>query len=78
MDRLTARTGLGRSVSATYGEEFIFNMDDEEYSAYQRTMERLAAYEDTELTPEEITALIVDNKRLHELVDILENTIKAL
>ena len=41
-------------------------------------VERLCAYEDTGLTPEEITALIADNKRLHELVDIIERTIKAL
>lgn len=39
---------------------------------------RLAAYEDTGLTPEEITAMIADNKRLHDLIDILEGTIKAL
>lgn len=31
---------------------------------------RLAAYEDTGLTPEEITAMKSDNKRLHDLIDI--------
>lgn len=31
---------------------------------------RLAAYEDTGLTPEEITAMKADNKRLHDLIDI--------
>ncbi len=39
--------------------------------------DRLAAYEDTGLTPEEITALIADNKRLHELVDVIEGAVKA-
>ncbi len=40
--------------------------------------DRLAAYENTGLMPEEIAALIADNKRLHELIDILESAIKAL
>jgi len=39
---------------------------------------RLQAYEDTGLTPEEIVALIADNKRLHELVDIIEGVVEAL
>ncbi len=65
MDRLTVRMPLGTAVSAVYCENFIFNMDDK-YSAYLKTIERLAAYEDTGLTPEEITALKVENKRLHE------------
>lgn len=39
---------------------------------YGDDINRLAAYEDTGLTPEEITALIADNKRLHELVDEME------
>ncbi len=34
--------------------------------------------EDTGFTPEEIKALQADNERLHELVDIIERTIKAL
>ncbi len=33
---------------------------------------RLAAYEDTGLTPEEIEALKADNDRLHRLIDELE------
>lgn len=39
---------------------------------------KLYAYEDTGLIPEEIIALKADNKRLHELIDILEGAIKAL
>lgn len=39
---------------------------------------KLQAYEDTGLTPEEIAALQADNKRMHELIDILESAIKAL
>lgn len=33
---------------------------------------KLAAYEDTGLTPEEIIALKADNERLHRLVDNIE------
>lgn len=44
----------------------------------QQAFDRLAAYEDTGLTPEEIKSLQTDNARLHELVDIIERTIKAL
>lgn len=33
---------------------------------------KLYAYENTGLTPEEITALITDNQRLHKLVDALQ------
>jgi len=44
----------------------------------QQAFDRLAAYEDTGLSPEEIIALIADNKRLHELVDIIEGMVEAL
>lgn len=45
---------------------------------FQEAFNRLAAYEDTRLSPEEITAMKADNKRLHDLIDILEGAIKAL
>lgn len=35
----------------------------------QKAFDRLAVYENTELTPEEIIAMKVDNERLHKLVD---------
>lgn len=37
---------------------------------------RLAAYEDTGYTPEEIEALKTDNDRLHRLIDELENSLR--
>lgn len=37
---------------------------------------RLAAYEDTGLTPEEVEALKADNDRLHRLIDELENSLR--
>jgi len=39
--------------------------------------DRLCAYEDTGLTPKEITSLIADNKRLHALVDTIEEVLKG-
>lgn len=38
----------------------------------QEAFNRLAAYEDTGLTPEEITAMKADNERLHKLVDTVQ------
>lgn len=49
-----------------------------EQCGIQQAFDRLAAYEDSGITPEEIKALQADNARLHELVDIIERTIKAL
>lgn len=70
MDRLTQIIDGRLCTIVNAGETVEYRYGDD--------IDRLAAYEDTELTPEEITALISDNKRLHELVDILKNTIKAL
>lgn len=43
--------------------------EDCDYCALQRAFNRLAAYEDTGLTPEEIELLKSENARLHKLVD---------
>lgn len=39
-------------------------------------IDKLAAYEDTGLTPEEVEALKTDNDRLHRLIDELENGLR--
>lgn len=39
-------------------------------------VDRLAAYEDTGHTPEEVEALKADNDRLHRLIDELENGLR--
>ena len=74
MNRLTGRTEAG-SHSVVYGEEFIFRMNDKDYSLYVKTIDRLADYEDTGLTPEEIKALRKDNEKLHKLMDEIEETV---
>lgn len=42
----------------------------------QDAFDRLAAYEDTGLTPEEVETLKTDNDRLHRLIDELESGLR--
>lgn len=79
MDRLTATVKLppeGVFISCT--EEQLEEIKRADNVSPKEIYRRLQAYEDTGLTPEEITAMKADNKRLHDLIDILEVTIKAL
>lgn len=43
------------------------------YKARGNLIDRLAAYEDTGLTPEEVITLHNDNVRLHKLIDEIED-----
>ena len=56
MKRYTHRT-LDGAVACCYPEDFVLDMDDEHYAAYEETMLRLCEYEETGLTPAEITEL---------------------
>lgn len=79
MNRLTAIVKLppeGVFISCT--EEQLEEIKRADNVSPKEIYRRLQAYEDTGLTPEEITAMKADNKRLHDLIDILEVTIKAL
>jgi len=67
--------GMGRAPDGDACYEYCSGDGSCEKCGIQQAFDRLAAYEDTGLMPEEITALIADNKRLHELVDIIEGTI---
>lgn len=84
MDRLTEkRDGHNVIPLRKFGIENIpkftlVEISDNTSFLYGDFANKLAAYEDTGLTPEEITAMKADNKRLHELIDILEGAIKAL
>ncbi len=82
MDRITTSTDNGENaIVLNNGSPDFWSIRKRANNTYVIcgfAADRLAAYEDTELTPEEITALVADNKRLHELVDIIEGTIKAL
>jgi len=50
---------------------------DCEFCGIREAFDRLAAYEDTGLSPKEITVLIADNQRLHALVDAVEEILKG-
>lgn len=73
MDRLTDRKDDGQITYPlfTQGENF------DEAALLVICTKRLCEYEDTGLTPKEIVAMKADNKRLHDLIDILESAINA-
>ena len=50
--------------------------NDCENCKMQEAFDRLAAYEDTGLTPEEVLTLKADNDRLHRLIDESENELR--
>ena len=72
MDRLTSKDSVSGANMIAVSEEWSVSTCGERLKLYGCIADRLAAYEDTGLSPEEIAALIADNKRLHELVSIIE------
>ncbi len=77
MDRLTTKDERGRNIISVR-DEWGYSTCGSRLTVYGCIPDKLAAYEDTGISPEDIAALIADNMRLHELVDIIEGTIKAL
>ncbi len=77
MDRMTHKDRFGRYVLPEvddWGEwaecrEICDKAEGCDNCPIQRAIDRLAAYENTGLTPEEIIALKADNENLHRLVD---------
>lgn len=72
MDRLTERDEYGNADIIALSDimpELYASLSFSETNALTDALNRLAAYEDTGLTPEEITAMKADNERLHKLVD---------
>ncbi|MDE7193034.1 MAG: hypothetical protein K2O14_03590 [Oscillospiraceae bacterium] len=73
MDRLTATIKLppeGVFISCT--EEQLEEIRRADNVSPREIYRQLQAYEDTGLTPEEITAMKSDNERLHKLVDTVQ------
>lgn len=70
MDRLTQIIDGQLCTVINTGETVQYRYGDD--------IDKLAAYEDTGLTPEEITAMKADNERMHQLIDIIEGAIKRL
>lgn len=61
------RGGVSNDGDACY--EYCGEDGPCEKCGVQQAFDRLAAYEDTGLTPKEIAAMKSDNERLHKLVD---------
>ena len=72
MDRLTSKDPVAGANMIAVSEEWVVSTCGDRLKLDGCIADRLAAYEDTGLSPEEITALIADNVRLHELVDVFE------
>nr|DAK78457.1 MAG TPA: Initiation-control protein YabA, DnaA, DnaN, Zinc finger.7A [Caudoviricetes sp.] len=64
MERLTNQWGQNHAVPTNFDLDFAFEMGDEEWKGLTEIFDRLAAYEDTGLTPEEIKALTAEVERL--------------
>ena len=64
MERLTEKHYLGTDHYMKCSGSCNVDMDCIDCPSFDRLVERLAAYEDTELTPEEVSALIKDWLRL--------------
>lgn len=84
MDRLTEKRDshnvipLRKEGVGNIPKFALAKISDNTSFLYGDFADKLAAYEDTGLSPDEVAAMKADNKRLHELVDILEGAIKAL
>ena len=81
MDRLTERDEFGNAdiiVLSDIMPELYDELSFSETNALTDVLNRLATYEDTGLTPEEITAMKADNERMHQLINIIEGAIKRL
>ncbi len=81
MNRITTVADNGENVivlnNSTTGIWSIGMRNYSTYTIYGFVADRLAAYEDTGLAPEEIAALVADNKRLHAFVDAVEEVLKG-
>lgn len=71
MDRLTKKDVNGGNIIFTH-DEWCYDPKDDVLTVRGSIADKLAAYEDTGLTPEEIEQLKADNARLHKLVDNIE------
>lgn len=69
MDRLTYHRNNQAAVPKKLDLEFTFKLSEPEWKALDAIIQRLAAYEDTGLSPNEISHWIPINKRLPPLSD---------
>ncbi len=76
MDRLTTKDERGRNIISTR-DEWGYSTCGSRLTIYGCIPDKLAAYEDTGVSPEDIAALITDNKRLHKLLNSIEDVLKG-
>lgn len=64
MERLTKTIPVAkfRGVPVKFDVDFIFGLDDKTWRGLQDIFDRLSEYEDTGLTPEQITAMAASIK----------------
>lgn len=74
-NRRTVRNSDGNAVELFYDNSFILGMDNAVYLEYKKSLNRLADYEDTGLSPAEVVALQADNARLHKLLCEIESVL---
>ncbi len=75
MNRLTERDEFGNADIIALSDimpEIYAGLSFSETNALTDVLNRLADYEDTGLTPEEIKALQADNARLHKFLDEID------
>ncbi len=75
MNRLTERDEFGNADIIALSDimpEIYAGLSFSEMNALTDVLNRLAAYEDTGLTPKEIKALQADNARLHKFLDEID------
>lgn len=76
MNRLTATIKLPpEGIFITCTEEQREEIKRADNVSPREIYRRLQAYEDTGLTPEEITAMKADNKKLHDLLSYIDSDI---
>lgn len=65
MDRLTKQWGTNPVIPTNIKRmDFVFDLDEDTYKAFQAILDRLAAYENTGITPEQIEVLQEENAKL--------------
>ena len=74
MARMTSKDEHGKNVIIT-SEEWGFTENHGTLKLQGCIADKLADYEETGLSPAEISAIITDNVRLHELLDAFESIV---
>lgn len=74
MARLTSKDEHGKNVIIT-SEDWGYSENHGTLKLQGCIADKLADYEETGLSPAEISAIKADNERLHELLDVFESIV---